>query len=239
MTASEAGVHQTLPSTIRWLKQRARALLLSAGLPQHLWPSAMSTAASMQRSNVLGFEPKLAAPYGAKVLVRKRHLDGPKLDDLAPRWLSGAYIGLSDSLSKGHLVYIKDDDGERFVHDPGPIADELHAEFPDPPERRVRGKSAGSGDVVGVSKAEVVDETVLKDRADHLLHDWSQEEAEALVKEVARVLPDDEKIYGMFRHGGRLGVTKAQWKGHGLQGSSPRCSRKGLQMLSLRRCMSR
>ena len=191
----------------------------------------------MQRSNVLGFEPKLAAPYGAKVLVRKRHLDGPKLDDLAPRWLSGAYIGLSDSLSKGHLVYIKDDDGERFVHDPGPIADELHAEFPDPPERRVRGKSAGSGDVVGVSKAEVVDETVLKDRADHLLHDWSQ--AEALAKEVARVLPDDEKIYGMFRHGGRLGVTKAQWKGHGLQGSSPRCSRKGLQMLSLRRCMSR
>ena len=58
-------------------------------------------------------------------------------------------------------MYIKDDDGERFVHtlhvraglhDPGPIADELHAELPDPPERRVRGKSAGSGDVVGVSK---------------------------------------------------------------------------------------
>ena len=221
VTTSEAGVHQTngtAESTIRWLKQRARTLLLSAGLPQHLWASAMSTAASMQRGNVLGFEPRLAAPYGAKVLVRKRHMDGPKLDDLAPKWHAGVYIGLSDSLSKGHLVYVKDDDGERFVHtlhvraglhDPGPLGAEFEAELPGSPERRVRGKSSGSGDVVGVSKALVVDEGVLRKRAEDLLCDWSQEEAEELIREAARLLPDDERVYGMFRHGGRLGVTKA------------------------------
>ena len=69
VTTSEAGVHQTngtAESTIRWLKQRARTLQLSAGLPQHLWASAMSTAASMQRAGVLGFEPKLAAPMGQR-----------------------------------------------------------------------------------------------------------------------------------------------------------------------------
>ncbi|CAE7422884.1 unnamed protein product [Symbiodinium sp. CCMP2592] len=221
VTTSEAGVHQTngaAESTIRWLKQRARALLLSAGLPQRLWPSAISVAASMQRGDVLGFEPKLAAPYGSKVLVRKRHLDGPKLDDLAPRWLSGVYVGLSDSLSKGHLVYVSDGEGERFVHtlhvraglhDPGPPEEEVQADLPGPPERRVRGKASGSGDVVAVSKAQVFDEGEFQQRAEVLLQSWNLEAAECLVRDVARLLPEDERVYGMFRHGGRIGVTKS------------------------------
>ena len=221
VTSSEPGVHQTngtAESTIRWLKQRARTLLLAAGLPQHLWPSAMSSAASMQRGDVLGFEPKFAAPYGAKVMVRKRHMEGPKQEDLAPKWVAGVYVGLSDSVSKGHLVYVKDDDGERFIHtlhvraglhDPGPVTDEYIAEHPEPPDRRLRGKSAGSGDVVGLSKTQVVDELEWKRRADELLRTWSQEEAEALVLEIARNLPQEETKYGMFRHGGKLGVTKA------------------------------
>ena len=221
VTTSEAGVHQTngaAEATVRWLKQRARTLLLSAELPQHLWPSALSAAASMQRGDVLGFEPTLAAPFGAKVLVRKRQLEGPKLEDLAPKWVSGKYVGLSDSLSKGHLVYVKDDDGERFIHtlhvraglhDPGPVPGEFEAPLPDPPDRRVRGKSAGSGDVVGVSKAQVVHDSDYNFKAEELLKEWSQEEAEALILDVARVLPDDERNYGMFRHGGKLGITRA------------------------------
>ncbi|CAE7254018.1 unnamed protein product [Symbiodinium sp. CCMP2592] len=159
-------------------------------------------------------DPDLSAPE----LVNLIFACGPKLDDLAPKWHTGFYVGLSDSLSKGHLVYIKDDDGERFVHtlhvragvhDPGPVDGEFHAEAPEGPGRRVRGKSAGSGNVVGVSKVEVFDESVLKQRAEAVLKDWVLEEAESVVKEVARGLPDDEKIYGMFRHGGKLGVTKA------------------------------
>ena len=119
VTSSEPGVHQTngkAESTIRWLKQRARTLLLSAEWPQHLWPSAMSAASSMQRADVLGFEPKFAPPYGAKVMVRKRHMEGPKQEDLAPKWVAGVYVGLSDSVSRGHLVFVKDDEGERFIH---------------------------------------------------------------------------------------------------------------------------
>ena len=221
VTSSEPGVHQTngtAESTIRWLKQRARTLLLSAELPQHLWPSAMSAAASMQRADVLGFEPKFAAPYGAKVMVRKRHMEGPKQEDLAPKWVAGVYVGLSDSVSRGHLVFVKDDEGERFIHtlhvraglhDPGPIADEYVAEHPEPPDRRVRGKSAGSGDVVGVSKTQVINDLELQQRAEQLLRSWSQEEAEAFILEVSRLLSQDEAKYGMFRHGGKLGVTRA------------------------------
>ena len=221
VTSSEAGAHQTngaAESTVRWVKQIIRTLLLSAKLPQHLWPMAASTAATMQRSNVLGFETLLTAPFGAKVIVRKRQLEGPKLDDLSPKWLQGTYVGRSESLRRGHPVHIKDDDGERFVHtlhvrsalhDPGPVEEELVTEEPAGPSKRVRGKSAGSGDVVGVSKAEVIDEAAYKSRAEAVLEHWSQEEAEVIVKEISRLLPPTENVYGMFRHGGRTGLTRA------------------------------
>ena len=42
----------------------------------------------------------------------------------------------------------------------------MEAELPRAPERRVRGKAAGSGDVVEVSKARVVDESELQQRAE-------------------------------------------------------------------------
>ena len=221
VTTSEAGVHQTngaAESTVRWVKQRARTLLLSAGLPQHLWPTAISTAATLQRADVLGFEPKLAAPYGAKVVIRKRQLEGPKQDDLVPKWIHGTYVGLSESLSKGHLVFVKDGDGEKFIHtlhvraalhDPGPIADVVEADEPAGPSHRVRGKASGSGDVVTVSKAVIFEDELYKQRAEKILDSWSQEEAEALVKEVGSLLPPAESVYGMFRHGGRTGITRA------------------------------
>ena len=221
VTTSEAGVHQTngtAESTVRWIKQRARALLLSSGLPQHLWPTAVSTAATMQRADVLGFEPMLAAPYGSKVMVRKRQMEGPKLDDLAPKWMQGVYVGRSESLSKGHLVYVAGDEGEKFVHtlhvraglrEPGPVEGEFHVEEPGPPERRVRGKAAGSCDVVGVSKITVFEDAELKKRAEAVLEDWSQEEGEDIVNQAGKYLTSTENNYGMFRFGGKAGVTKA------------------------------
>ncbi|OLP78092.1 Retrovirus-related Pol polyprotein from transposon TNT 1-94 [Symbiodinium microadriaticum] len=221
VTTSEAGVHQTngaAESTVRWVKQRARTLLLSAGLPQHVWPTAVSTAAILQRSDVLGFEPILAAPYGSKVMVRKRQLEGPKPDDLAPKWVQGVYVGRSESLSKGHLVFVKDDEGEKFIHtlhvraglhDPGSIEDRLETEEPVGPERRVRGKSSSSGDVVTLSKAMIFDDKHYQEKIEALLSAWSQEEAEAIVKEVCQQLPPSENVYGMFRHGGKTGITRA------------------------------
>ncbi|CAE7838902.1 RE2 [Symbiodinium sp. CCMP2592] len=221
VTSSEAGAHQTngaAEATVRWAKQRVRALLLSAKLPQRLWPMALTTAATMQRADVLGFEPLLAAPFGAKVMVKKRQLEGPKLDDLAPKWLQGTYVGRSESLRKGHLVYINDEDGEKFVHtlhvrgalhDPGPVEEEFVAEEPAGPSVRVRGKSSGSGDVVGVAKATVLDEAEYQTRAEAILQAWSQEEAEVIVKQMVSSLPPSECVYGMFRYGGKTGVTKA------------------------------
>ncbi|CAE7453194.1 TY5A [Symbiodinium sp. CCMP2592] len=221
VTSSEAGAHQTNGSaeaTVRWAKQRVRALLLSAKLPQKLWPMALTTAATMQRADVLGFEPLLAAPFGAKVMVKKRQLEGPKLDDLAPKWLQGTYVGRSESLRRGHLVYVSDEDGEKFVHtlhvrsalhDPGPVEEEFVAEEPTGPSVRVRGKSSGSGDVVGVAKAIVLDEAEYQARAETVLQVWSQEEAEVIVKQMASSLPPSECVYGMFRYGGKTGVTKA------------------------------
>ena len=120
-------------------------------------------------------------------------MEGPKLDDLTPKWMQGSYVGRSESLCKGHLVHIKDD-GERFVHtlhvrsalhDPGPVEEKLVSEEPAGPSKRLRGKSSGSGDIVAVSKATVFDEVAYQARAEAVLEQWSQEEAEAIVTEIA------------------------------------------------------
>ena len=116
MTASEGGVPQSnglAERTVKWAKQKA------------------------QRSDVLGFTTKVAAPFGAKVLVKQKPYDErgtiAKPDNLKSQWLDGKYLGLSDIIPHGHLVYV---DGERSMfihtmhvrarlHDPGPPAEEL------------------------------------------------------------------------------------------------------------------
>ncbi|OLP97902.1 Retrovirus-related Pol polyprotein from transposon TNT 1-94 [Symbiodinium microadriaticum] len=91
----------------------------------------------------------------------------------------------------------------------GPIADVVEADEPAGPSHRVRGKASGSGDVVTVSKAVIFEDELYKQRAEKILDSWSQEEAEVLVKEVGSLLPPAESVYGMFRHGGRTGITRA------------------------------
>ncbi|CAE7233632.1 GIP, partial [Symbiodinium sp. CCMP2456] len=227
-TTSEGGLHQQngmVENAVRYVKQRARTLLIGAKLPQRLWPQAVGMAVSMQRASVLGMETRLAAPFGAKVLVRRREYGGAaepgKPDDLAPRWLEGRYLGLSETVRRGHVVYLSGDDGEKFVHtvnvrvgledQPGPELD-VEADLPGPPSRRLRGKASGSGDVVAVSKAQVVvGSEDLEKRARKLLEDWSQEEAEELMVQIALSLSPAERVYGVFRHGGRVGLTKATY----------------------------
>ena len=48
-----------------------------------------------------------------------------------------------------------------------------------------------------------------QERAEEIVKNWSQEEAEEFVKEVCGQLPASENVYGMFRHGGKAGVTRA------------------------------
>ncbi|CAE7208296.1 GIP [Symbiodinium sp. CCMP2456] len=227
-TTSEGGLHQQngmVENAVRYIKQRARTLLIGAKLPQRLWPQAVSMAATLQRSSTLGMETRLAAPFGTKVLVRRREYGGTaepgKPDDLAPRWLEGRYLGLSETLRRGHIVYLSGDDGEKFVHtvnvrvgtQEAPNQEEdLVADLPGPPERRVREKSRGSGDVVAVSKAQtVVGSEELRDRGLKLLQEWNQEEAEELMIHVALSLSPSDRVFGVFRHGGRVGLTKATY----------------------------
>ena len=104
MIASEGGVpHKSngfAERTVQWVKQKARVLLKAAGLALEFWPLAVSMAAAQQRSATLGFTTKVAAPFGAKVLVKQKPYDErgmvAKPDNLKSQWLSGKYLGLSD-----------------------------------------------------------------------------------------------------------------------------------------------
>ena len=170
-------------------------------------------------------ETRLAAPSGAKVLVRRREYGGTaepgKPDDLAPRWLEGRYLGLSETVRRGHVVYLVGDDGEKFVHtvnvrvgveDPPPERAGLEADLPGPPSRRVREKAGGSGDIVAVSKAQtVVGSEDLKVRAINILENWSQEEAEKLIVHIGLSLDPGDRKFGVFRHGGSVGLTRVTY----------------------------
>ena len=228
MTSSEGGEHQsngTAESTVRWVKQRARTLLAGARLPQQLWPSAVQYACAQQRASVLGFETKLAAPFGSKVLIKKKSYvgahHGGKLDDLAPRWEEGYYLGLSDTVRGGHLVYV-DHEGSRFlhtlhvrphVHDPGPPEEVMEAEPPREPRRRLREKTPGLSTITTmhqVSPLEIEDE--LRKEAEKVLQDWNIERAEDLVIQACALLPNVANKYGVFRHGGVMGLTRASYE---------------------------
>ena len=227
-TTSEGGLHQqngAVENAVKYVKQRARTLLQGSSLPQKLWPQAVAAATAAQRATAMGLETKLVAPFGSRVLVRRREYGGSaepgKPDDLAPRWIEGRYLGLSDTLRRGHVVYVSNEDGEKFVHtvhvrsglvDPGEVDGHVEAELPDPPPRRIREKARGSGDVVAVAKmSSVVSEEEFKQRTSSLLENWVCEEANDLMIQVALSLTPNEQKFGVFRHGGKVGLTRATY----------------------------
>ena len=167
MTASERGVPQSNVSaerTVKWAKQRARVLLKAAGLAPEFWPFAVSTAAAQQLSATLGYTTKVAAPFGSTVLVKKRPYDErgtvAKPDNLKSQWLNGKYLGLSDVIPQGHLVYVEGD-RPMFIHtlhvrarlhDPGPPAQELEVSLV---PRRIRRKQPAEEPAVVISQTQV------------------------------------------------------------------------------------
>ena len=227
-TTSEGGLHQQngmVENAVKYVKQRARTLLHGAKLPQKLWPQALAAATAAQRATAMGFETKLAAPFGSRVLVRRREYGGSgepgKPDDLAPRWVEGWYLGLSETLRRGHLVYVSNEDGEKFVHtvhvraglvDPGEADGHTEADLPEPPPRRVREKARGGGDVVAVSKVcPVTSDVEFKTKAKELLDTWCEEEANELMVKVALSLGPNDQKFGVFRHGGSVGLTRVTY----------------------------
>ena len=95
--------------TVKWVKDRTRTLLRAAGMPTRLWPAAAAAAAAEQRAKVLNWKTSLAAPFGAKVHLRKKPFDkyGPlrREHGLESKWTTGLYAGLSTVVHNGHLVY--------------------------------------------------------------------------------------------------------------------------------------
>ena len=67
---SEPGIPQgngQAESTVRWVKDMARTLLMGSKLPTRLWPTAIEATTATQRAKVLNWKSKLIAPYGAVV----------------------------------------------------------------------------------------------------------------------------------------------------------------------------
>ena len=154
-TTREANAPQqngTAEQAIRWLKARARTLLRQAKAGSELWPWAMATAATQQRSQQLGLKSKLAAPFGARCSVRLKFFHNQK-GDLEDRWVEGMCLGLSPTVNDGHVVPRNDGKDNGFAQtlhvrtnlvspDPPPlefVGDSLEPEHP-PPRFRFKGK---------------------------------------------------------------------------------------------------
>ncbi|CAE7944022.1 GIP [Symbiodinium sp. KB8] len=225
-TWSEPGVRQTnaqAETTVRWIKDRTRTLLRSASLPVTLWPVAAATAAAQQRAKVLCWKSLLAAPFGAKVYIKKKAFDknGPLRREQAmdSKWLKGRYAGLSTILHHGHLVYIpaEGEEKEKFLHtlhvrpnlvDPGEPEMELVVE-PDKPRRRVCEKTPVGN--VEMKAVELQDDDLIElatTGVRKVLDTWSFSEAQKLVVSLAHHGFFEDKKFGLYRHGGAVGWMK-------------------------------
>ncbi|CAE7325391.1 unnamed protein product [Symbiodinium sp. KB8] len=220
-TWSEPGVPQGnggAESTVRWVKDRARTLLIGAGLPTELWTAAIEAATTIQRSKILAWNQKMLAPFGAPVCVKQKAFDssGPRRRERAfeTRWETGRYIGLSNLLDGGHVVFVPGKDGarHRFLHvfhvlvNPGlPMCDEEDASL-----HRPRRKVVGKTPVKDIElrpidlKGEELDDWI-KARSNNLLDCWDQEEAVALIDDLAEAGFFEDVKFGVFRHGGTVG----------------------------------
>ena len=87
------------------LKTRCRTNLRAAGFPPELWPCAMCAGAAQQRAEALGFTSKLAAPFGARCLVKEKAYSSVAAakGEISESWISRRYAGLSPTVDDGHL----------------------------------------------------------------------------------------------------------------------------------------
>ena len=162
-------------SAVKELKLWTRKILSTSGLEKPFWPVAAKAVASIQRARVLRQVPKMIASFGSKVLVKKRRYaaSGALIRlEFEERWSEGLYLGLSDQVADGHLVYV---DGTfthtRSVRDKAKLVDagehqqDEDQEMPvledgqDPPARRLRihGKSAPRIAAIGGNPDDVGD----------------------------------------------------------------------------------
>ena len=77
----------------------------------------MRAGAAQQRAEALGFTSKLAAPLGARCLVKEKAYSSVAAakGEISASWISGRYAGLSPTVGDGHLVYRDDGKGNGFM----------------------------------------------------------------------------------------------------------------------------
>ncbi|CAE7329845.1 TY5A [Symbiodinium sp. CCMP2592] len=223
-TWSEPGIPQgngQAESTVRWVKDMARSLLIGSKLPTRLWPTAVEAATALQRAKVLSWKSKLVAPYGSVVHVKQKAFDssGPRRRERAfeTKWIKGQYVGLSGLLDNGHVVFVPGDGDrkEKFVHtfhvrprlvDPGVPEQELQIEDPPRPRRKIPVKTPIHGvEMKGLQLSEEDLVNYIQTRCDCLLQDWDQEEAIRFVDELSEKGIFEDIKFGVFRHGGSVG----------------------------------
>ena len=206
--------------TIRWLKTRARTLLRAADFPPSLWACAMRAAAAQQRSEVLGIATKLAAPFGAKCLVRVKAYTSVAAakGEIAERWISGRYAGLSPTVNEGHLVYRDDGKGNGFaqslhvrtkVVEPPECPEQFEGESV-PVRRRIVGKSPPEAELRAAQLGSWT-WSELEAGAKTLLQEWDPEAAKNLLMQVCQAYPEEQYQAGMFRRGGIVGCMRSTW----------------------------
>ncbi|CAE7691320.1 GIP [Symbiodinium sp. CCMP2592] len=202
-TWSEPGVPQgngQAETSVRWIKDRARTLLMASGLPVRLWPTAVEAATACQRARVLGWKQKMLVPYGSVVHVKQKAFDssGPRRRERAfeSKWFRGIYVGLSNILDNGHVIYVPGtkDTKEKFVHtlharkklvDPGPPVEEAVVDDPKPRRRLAQKTPLEDVEMRALKlKGDDLDEYI-KTRSSILLSDWDQEQATRFIDELA------------------------------------------------------
>ena len=118
---------------------------------------------------------------------------------------------------------MNNDDGEKFVHtvhvraglvDQGGVEGDYEADPPEPPLRRLREKAKGSGDVVSVSQ-ELVQWLLMMSSRSKPSSFWRRGPRRRQMSSLSGLIalslgPNDEK-FGVFRHGGSVGLTRVTY----------------------------
>ena len=211
----------TAERAIRWRKTRCRTNLRAAGFPPEPWPCAMCAGAAQQRAEALGFTSKLAAPFGARCLVKEKAYSSVAAakGEISENWISGRYAGLSPTVDDGHLVYRDDGKGNGFTQtlhvrtrtlEPPECLERFEGEAV-PVRRRVVGKSPPEAEL----RAAQLDKhccprtwAEFEAAGKALLENWDSLAAKNLLMQVCQAFPDEQYQACMFRRGGVVGTLR-------------------------------
>ncbi|CAE7245980.1 unnamed protein product [Symbiodinium sp. CCMP2456] len=157
------------------------------------------------------------APYGAPVHIKQKAFDssGPRRRERAfeSKWLRGHYMGLSNLLDDGHVIYVPgtEDSKEKFIHtfhDHQSNSCSLVKNL-SPGGRSQKKTPAAEVEMRALDFTREDLEEYAAQRSKALLDKWDYHEALRLVDELAEAKFFEDRTFGVWRHGGAVGWTTA------------------------------